>query len=68
MNVILFVYFHFAGGFSMGGALAMHTAFRWDRNLAGVFAFSSFLNDKSIVFDDLRNSPRDKCEYNPGLK
>lgn len=51
----------------MGGALALHTALRWDRNLAGVFAFSSFLNDKSIVFKELTNNPSDKCEYIPGV-
>lgn len=53
----------------MGGALALHTALRWDRNLAGVFAFSSFLNDKSIVFKELRNNrSSDKCECITGLK
>ncbi|XP_013189181.1 lysophospholipase-like protein 1 isoform X2 [Amyelois transitella] len=45
------------GGFSMGGSLTFHTAYRWDRNLAAAFVFSSFLNEKSLVFDDLKNSP-----------
>ncbi|CAH0716410.1 unnamed protein product, partial [Brenthis ino] len=45
------------GGFSMGGALALHTAYRWDPNVAGVFAFSSFLNDNSIVYKELKESP-----------
>ncbi|XP_045782251.1 lysophospholipase-like protein 1 [Maniola jurtina] len=44
------------GGFSMGGALALHTAFRWEPNVAGVFAFSSFLNDNSIVYQELKKS------------
>lgn len=52
----------------MGGALAMHTAFRWEQNLAGVFAFSSFLNDKSIVYEELKNSASDKCKCNHGFK
>ncbi|XP_035433031.1 lysophospholipase-like protein 1 [Spodoptera frugiperda] len=42
------------GGFSMGGALALHTAYRWDRNLAATFAFSSFLNDNSVVYDEVK--------------
>ncbi|CAH0746038.1 unnamed protein product [Diatraea saccharalis] len=44
------------GGFSMGGCLALHTAYRWVRDVAGVFAFSSFLNDNSIVYEDLKNA------------
>ena len=40
----------------MGGALALHTALRWEPNLAGVFAFSSFLNDNSIVYRQLQES------------
>lgn len=38
------------GGFSMGGALALHTAYRFSPGLAGVFALSSFLNEDSAVF------------------
>ncbi|XP_071511802.1 lysophospholipase-like protein 1 [Diadema antillarum] len=41
------------GGFSMGGCLALHVAYRFQRELAGVFALSSFLNDTSIVYKDL---------------
>ncbi|CAH2985348.1 unnamed protein product [Chilo suppressalis] len=44
------------GGFSMGGCLALHTAYRWVRDVAGVFAFSSFLNENSIVYEDLQKS------------
>lgn len=39
----------------MGGALALHTAYRWDQNMAGVFAFGSFLNKESIVYRELKN-------------
>lgn len=52
------------GGFSMGGALALHTAYRWDPNVAGVFAFSSFLNDNSVVYKELRDSAtKGKTKY-----
>ena len=44
------------GGFSMGGALALHTGYHLNQNLAGVFAMSSFLNHNSIVYDSLRNT------------
>ncbi|XP_072931056.1 lysophospholipase-like protein 1 isoform X2 [Epargyreus clarus] len=44
------------GGFSMGGALALHAAYRWERNVAGAFAFSSFLNDKSVVYQELKTT------------
>lgn len=47
----------------MGGALALHTGYRWDHNLAGVFAFSSFLNDESVVYQDLKKSSKDKCKF-----
>ncbi|XP_018579600.1 lysophospholipase-like protein 1 [Anoplophora glabripennis] len=40
------------GGFSMGGALALHTAYRFNPGLAGVFTLSSFLNNKSAVFNE----------------
>ncbi|MGH0125047.1 UNVERIFIED_CONTAM: hypothetical protein FKN15_043956 [Acipenser sinensis] len=38
------------GGFSMGGAMALHLAFRFHPQVAGVFALSSFLNKDSIVY------------------
>ncbi|XP_053695463.1 lysophospholipase-like protein 1 [Sabethes cyaneus] len=41
------------GGFSMGGALSLHTAYHLNRDLLGVFAISSFLNTGSIVYDSL---------------
>lgn len=42
------------GGFSMGGALALHTAFRFKPGLGGVFALSSFLNHNSAVYNNLK--------------
>ncbi|XP_013118494.2 lysophospholipase-like protein 1 [Stomoxys calcitrans] len=42
------------GGFSMGGALAMHVGYHLHNNLAGIFACSSFLNHDSIVYDSLK--------------
>lgn len=42
------------GGFSMGGALALHIAYHLYPQLAGVFACSSFLNDNSIVYESLK--------------
>lgn len=38
------------GGFSMGGGMAMHLAYRFHQDLAGVFALSSFLNKDSSVY------------------
>jgi predicted esterase len=46
-------------GFSMGGALALHTAFHLNRNLGGVFALSSFLNHQSIVYESLDEKTSD---------
>ncbi|XP_018427487.1 PREDICTED: lysophospholipase-like protein 1 [Nanorana parkeri] len=41
------------GGFSMGGAMSMHLAYRYHRDVAGVFALSSFLNENSVVYKEL---------------
>lgn len=43
------------GGFSMGGALALHTAYHLNTELGGVFACSAFLNRDSIVYESLKN-------------
>lgn len=43
------------GGFSMGGALAMHTGYHINQELCGVFACSAFLNNNSIVYDSIKN-------------
>uniref|UniRef100_A0A1B6DM39 palmitoyl-protein hydrolase n=1 Tax=Clastoptera arizonana TaxID=38151 RepID=A0A1B6DM39_9HEMI len=42
------------GGFSMGGAMALHVIYRYCPQLAGVFTLSSFLNYDSLVYDDLK--------------
>lgn len=40
----------------MGGALALHTAYRFVRGLGGVFTLSSFLNNNSAVYESLKES------------
>ncbi|XP_033634226.1 lysophospholipase-like protein 1 [Asterias rubens] len=45
------------GGFSMGGGMAMHLAYRFHQDVAGVFALSSFLNDNSVVYNALKSKP-----------
>jgi len=42
------------GGFSMGGALALHVAYRFKKTLAGCVAMSSFLNNNSLVYEALK--------------
>jgi lysophospholipase-2 len=37
------------GGFSMGGALALYSAFTYDKPLAGVVALSSFLVQRNKI-------------------
>ncbi|XP_073078047.1 lysophospholipase-like protein 1 isoform X2 [Manis javanica] len=44
------------GGFSMGGCMAMHLAYRNHQDVAGVFALSSFLNKASVVYQALQKS------------
>ncbi|KAL6081019.1 hypothetical protein STEG23_027852 [Scotinomys teguina] len=44
------------GGFSMGGCMAIHLAYRKHQDVAGVFALSSFLNKESTVYKDLQRS------------
>lgn len=39
------------GGFSMGGCLALHLAYRYKTSIAGCFAMSSFLNKGSIIYE-----------------
>jgi phospholipase/carboxylesterase len=40
----------------MGGTLSLHTGYHLNRNLGGVFSLSSFLNERSIVYESLENS------------
>lgn len=39
------------GGFSMGGCLALHLAYRYKTTVAGCFAMSSFLNKESVIYE-----------------
>lgn len=39
------------GGFSMGGCLALHLAYRFKRSLVGCIAMSAFLNNGSAVYE-----------------
>ncbi|BFF91671.1 lysophospholipase-like protein 1 [Drosophila madeirensis] len=50
------------GGFSMGGALALHTGYHLNYGLAGVFAHSSFLNRNSIVYESLQSGSQQKVD------
>ncbi|XP_071648459.1 lysophospholipase-like protein 1 [Temnothorax longispinosus] len=45
------------GGFSMGGCLALHLAYRFRPAVAGCFAMSSFLNKGSIIYEHLKMNP-----------
>ena len=38
------------GGFSMGGGMALHLVYRFQREVAGCFSMSSFLNKESVVY------------------
>lgn len=40
----------------MGGALALHSGYRFFPRAAGVFTLSSFLNDTSAVYDFLKSN------------
>lgn len=46
----------------MGGALSLHAAYRWDRTVAGAFVISSFLNNESAVYRDLKANPGPECK------
>ncbi|XP_071401880.1 lysophospholipase-like protein 1 isoform X1 [Centroberyx affinis] len=46
------------GGFSMGGAMALHLACRYHPDIAGVFALSSFLNKDSVAFQAVEERVR----------
>jgi len=41
------------GGFSMGGAMALHLGYRFHSNIAGVFALSTFLPPDSRLYEDM---------------
>ncbi|KAL8185423.1 UNVERIFIED_CONTAM: Lysophospholipase-like protein 1 [Gekko kuhli] len=42
----------------MGGGMAMHLAYRYHQDVAGVFALSSFLNKNSAVYQALTKNKR----------
>ncbi|XP_003216072.1 lysophospholipase-like protein 1 [Anolis carolinensis] len=50
------------GGFSMGGGMAMHLAYRYHQDVAGVFALSSFLNKNSVVYQALKKEGQEVPE------
>jgi len=39
----------------MGGALALHSGYRFVPGLGGIFALSSFLNKNSAVYSELKS-------------
>lgn len=39
----------------MGGCISMHMAYHIHRQLAGVFAFSTYLSYDSVIFDSLQD-------------
>ncbi|KAJ8673441.1 hypothetical protein QAD02_004703 [Eretmocerus hayati] len=43
------------GGFSMGGCLSLHLAYRFQQSIAGCIAMSAFLNDESHVYETLES-------------
>ncbi|KDR10567.1 hypothetical protein L798_15276, partial [Zootermopsis nevadensis] len=55
------------GGFSMGGALAMHIGFRLMSKVAGVFALSSFLSHTSSIYHSLKSMQREDIKTFPPL-
>lgn len=42
------------GGFSMGGALALYSAYKYVQDIRGVFALSAFLNEDSVVYKSIK--------------
>lgn len=49
----------------MGGTLSLHTGFHLNKNIGGVFALSTFLNNQSIVYESLDSKTSEKL---PPLK
>ncbi|KAB7494707.1 hypothetical protein Anas_05765 [Armadillidium nasatum] len=46
------------GGMSMGGAMSLHLGYTFHPELAGIFCMSSFLNQKSKVYESLSKSSK----------
>uniref|UniRef100_A0A3B1KJJ2 palmitoyl-protein hydrolase n=1 Tax=Astyanax mexicanus TaxID=7994 RepID=A0A3B1KJJ2_ASTMX len=51
------------GGFSMGGAMALHLACRYHQDIAGVFALSSFLNKDSVVYQAVEDAKQQQQQH-----
>lgn len=47
----------------MGGALALHEAYRFSPGLAGVFAMSSFLNNNTILYKEIKATETPLCMF-----
>ncbi|XP_020664125.3 lysophospholipase-like protein 1 isoform X1 [Pogona vitticeps] len=47
------------GGFSMGGGMALHLAYRYHPDVAGVFVLSGFLNKNSAVYQALKKDGKE---------
>uniref|UniRef100_A0A1A9ZSG0 palmitoyl-protein hydrolase n=1 Tax=Glossina pallidipes TaxID=7398 RepID=A0A1A9ZSG0_GLOPL len=48
------------GGFSMGGALALHAGFHVNRHLAGIIAYACFINNDSVIYETLQKASGSK--------
>uniref|UniRef100_A0A1A9UX49 palmitoyl-protein hydrolase n=1 Tax=Glossina austeni TaxID=7395 RepID=A0A1A9UX49_GLOAU len=48
------------GGFSMGGALALHAGFHLNRHLAGIIAYACFINNDSVIYETLHKASGSK--------
>ena len=53
-----------AGGFSMGGAMALHLGYCFYPQVAGVLAMSSFLYNQSSVYEVRGSDGIGKVTYN----
>lgn len=47
----------------MGGALALHEAYRYSPGLAGVFTLSSFLNNNTNLYKEVKSPETPLCMF-----
>lgn len=47
----------------MGGALALHVAYRFSPGLASVFSMSSFLNDNTALYKEVKSLGTPLCMF-----